>query len=105
MLRLYGTLRISLVRRTVHHSLFTVHGISMILAEAKKVIRIEAEALMALADSINGEFQGAGGGDRHGEIGADRPEDRLYHGINRHSRVFSPSRRGNPRRPGDDHER
>lgn len=31
----------------------------MILEEAKKVIRIEAEALMALADSINGEFEKA----------------------------------------------
>lgn len=31
----------------------------MILEEAKKVIRIEAEALMALADSINGEFERA----------------------------------------------
>ncbi|MFZ3208536.1 MAG: KpsF/GutQ family sugar-phosphate isomerase [Geobacteraceae bacterium] len=29
----------------------------MILAEARKVIRIEAEALIALADSINGEFE------------------------------------------------
>ena len=31
----------------------------MIIAEAKKVIRIEAEALLALADSINGEFERA----------------------------------------------
>jgi arabinose-5-phosphate isomerase len=31
----------------------------MILEEAKKVIRIEAEALLALADSINGEFERA----------------------------------------------
>ena len=31
----------------------------MILDEAKKVIRIEAEALLALADSINGEFERA----------------------------------------------
>jgi arabinose-5-phosphate isomerase len=31
----------------------------MILEEAKKVIRIEAEALQALADSINGEFERA----------------------------------------------
>jgi arabinose-5-phosphate isomerase len=31
----------------------------MILEEAKKVIRIEAEALMAMADSINGEFERA----------------------------------------------
>ena len=31
----------------------------MIIEEAKKVIRIEAEALLALADSINGEFERA----------------------------------------------
>jgi arabinose-5-phosphate isomerase len=31
----------------------------LILEEAKKVIRIEAEALLALADSINGEFERA----------------------------------------------
>lgn len=31
----------------------------MIIEEARKVIRIEADALMALADSINGEFEGA----------------------------------------------
>jgi arabinose-5-phosphate isomerase len=31
----------------------------MILEEARKVIRIEAEALLALADSINGEFERA----------------------------------------------
>ena len=31
----------------------------MILEEAKKVIRIEAEALLAMADSINGEFERA----------------------------------------------
>ncbi len=31
----------------------------MILDEAKKVIRIEAEALLALADAINGEFERA----------------------------------------------
>jgi len=31
----------------------------LILEEARKVIRIEAEALMALADSINGEFERA----------------------------------------------
>ena len=31
----------------------------MILEEAKKVIRIEAAALLALADSINGEFERA----------------------------------------------
>ena len=31
----------------------------MIIAEAKKVIRIEAEALQALADSIDGEFERA----------------------------------------------
>lgn len=31
----------------------------MILEEAKKVIRIEAEALLALADAINGEFERA----------------------------------------------
>ena len=31
----------------------------MILEEAKKVIRIEAEALLSLADSINGEFERA----------------------------------------------
>jgi arabinose-5-phosphate isomerase len=31
----------------------------MIIEEAKKVIRIEAEALLALADSINGEFEKA----------------------------------------------
>ncbi len=31
----------------------------MILAEAKKVIRIEAEALMNLAEAINGEFERA----------------------------------------------
>ncbi len=31
----------------------------MIIEEAKKVIRIEAEALLALADSINGEFKRA----------------------------------------------
>ena len=33
----------------------------MILDEAKKVIRIEAEALLALADAINGEFEKAVG--------------------------------------------
>ena len=31
----------------------------MILEEAKKVIRIEAEALLSLADAINGEFERA----------------------------------------------
>ncbi len=31
----------------------------MILEEARKVIRIEAEALMNLAESINGEFERA----------------------------------------------
>jgi arabinose-5-phosphate isomerase len=39
--------------------LVTGHWSFMILDEAKKVIRIEAEALMALADSINGEFERA----------------------------------------------
>jgi arabinose-5-phosphate isomerase len=34
-------------------------GFLLIIEEAKKVIRIEAEALMALADSIDGEFERA----------------------------------------------
>lgn len=35
------------------------YGSQMIIEEARKVIRIEADALMALADSINGEFERA----------------------------------------------
>ncbi len=36
-----------------------MNGVRLILEEAKKVIRVEAEALLALADAINGAFEEA----------------------------------------------
>ena len=84
---------------------------AQILDLARKAINTEMLALKHMKETLGDNFRGADPRmqrqmhrHRHGQVGARRAQDRRDAGLDRNPEFLPASRRGLPRRPGDDLE-